>query len=335
MIASLPNIKTSFINDANFPLVVEPENATISFQELKNLIRKHNSYFKELVQEHGALLFRNFPVENKDDFAEVIQTLGFGKFADYIGGDSPRKKLREGVYTSTEAPPYIRIPLHNELSYVKHYPSHIYFYCDVQPESGGETPIADARQVFQAINEDVRKRFTENKIRYVSCYHYKNAFMNFVNRFHKSWIDVFETDNKQEVERKCRENDIQFKWNKDDWIEISQVCPAVIEHPVTGETVWFNQAHIFDFNPRHLGFWPYLGTQLLYLRKHTKLHQVFFADGSEISQSDLYHIMDVLEHHSIYFPWQRRDLLVLDNVLAMHGRATFSGKRRILAAMTS
>jgi alpha-ketoglutarate-dependent taurine dioxygenase len=45
--------------------------------------------------------------------------------------------------------------------------------------------------------------------------------------------------------------------------------------------------------------------------------------------------MDTLDANTVAFPWQRGDMLVLDNVLSMHGRATFSGSRRILAAMTS
>lgn len=44
--------------------------------------------------------------------------------------------------------------------------------------------------------------------------------------------------------------------------------------------------------------------------------------------------MDVMDEESIYFPWERGDILVLDNVLAMHGRAPFRGNRRILAALS-
>jgi hypothetical protein len=98
--------------------------------------------------------------------------------------------------------------------------------------------------------------------------------------------------------------------------------------------VWFNQAHLFDFNPKLLGLWRYIGTKILYCRNYTQLHRVFFGDGSTIPREDLYNIMDVLDVNTVSFPWQKSDILVLDNILAMHGRATFTGKRRILAAMT-
>jgi alpha-ketoglutarate-dependent taurine dioxygenase len=131
----------------------------------------------------------------------------------------------------------------------------------------------------------------------------------------------------------CRENDFSFKWNRNNWLQISQTRPAVMAHPETQEKVWFNQVHLYDFNPKLMGIGRYIGAKLFYCQKHTKLHEVFFADHSEIPRSDIYHIMDVLDANTVSFPWQKGDLLVLDNVLAMHGRAPFTGKRRILTAM--
>jgi hypothetical protein len=240
----------------------------------------------------------------------------------------------EGVYTSTEAPPSIKLPLHNELSYVKNYPQYIYFFCETPPVANGETIISDARKIYQAIDDDVKGRFIEKGLRYISRYPAKDDLMHRLVKSHKSWVNVFETEDKEEVERKCRENDILFKWNRGNWLEISQVRPAAIAHPQTQENVWFNQAHHFDFNPKFLGLWRYLGAKAFYWRKHTLLHDVLFADNTKIPRRDLYHIFDVLDENTVYFPWQKGDVLILDNILAMHGRATFTGKRRILTAMT-
>lgn len=329
--------KTKFITSEKLPLVIEPADQNIALDELLNLLDAKNGFFKEKLHQFGGILFRNFPIRCEADFAKVIQHMRTGKFIDYIGGDSPRTKVVDGIYTSTEAPPSIKIPLHNELSFVKNYPSHIYFYCVVPPAEKGETIIADSRKVYQSINPDVKKRFIEKKLRYVSCYYYKSQVMNLLNKLqksHKSWITVFETERKPEVEQKCRENEFAFKWNKNDWIEISQIRPAAILHPETQEMVWFNQAHLFDFNPKLLGWWRYVGAKMFYCRKHTKLHEVYHADNSNIARNDLYHILDTLDANTVYFPWKKNDVLVLDNVLAMHGRATFTGKRRVLTAMT-
>lgn len=333
----IAGIRTYFLNTDELPLVIEPIDGNASLSDLVNSLKQDNDSYRELLLKYGGLLFRGFPVTNEDDFATLIDGFGLGKFVDYIGGDSPRDKIKGGVYTSTEAPPSVKIPLHNELSFVKHYPKHIYFYCHIAPQQNGETIIADARKVLKSIDPAVRKRFQDKKIRYVSCYYSKSKVMDTLNKWqrsHKPWKDVFETMDKGEVERKCHKSEFEYKWFKNDWLQIAQTRPATLVHPTTKEEVWFNQAHLYDFNPRLLGLWRYVGAKLFYIRKHTRLHEVFYGDGSKIARKDLYHVMDALDRNTIYFPWKKGDVLVLDNVLAMHGRATFTGKRRILTAMT-
>ena len=75
--------------------------------------------------------------------------------------------------------------------------------------------------------------------------------------------------------------------------------------------------------------------KLFYFRKSTRLHEIQFADGSVIPRKDIYNILDILQANTVTFPWQKGDILILDNILAMHGRAPFTGKRRILTALTT
>lgn len=332
------SIKTSVITEAGIPFVIEPSEK-MTLAEFYALIEEQKGFIKQQLLKYGALLFRGFPVSSAEDFAGMVTQLDHGAFVHYIGGDSPRKIVKGDVYTSTEAPPSIKIPLHNELSFVKKYPRHIYFYCDIPPQERGQTIIADARKVYATMDGQVRKMFVDKGLKYVSRYYYKSQVMNLINRLqpsHKSWIDVFETGNKDEVERRCRESEFELKWNRNDWLEISQVRPAVMSHPETKEMVWFNQAHLFDFNPRLCsGWWRYIGAKLFYFRKYTKWKEVFFADQTPIPREALYHVMDVLDANTVYFPWKKGDVLVQDNVLSMHGRATFQGPRRVLTAMTA
>lgn len=334
----MEKFKTKCITSDRLPLVIEATDKNMKFEEFLELLESKKTYFKDKLLNHGGLLFRQFPVNSADDFAAVVMGLDIGKFADYIGGDSPRNKIREGVFTSTEAPPWLKIPLHNELSFVKKYPKYISFFCQVAPKEKGETIIADARKVLAGMNDKVRQKFKEKGVKYSSCYFYKSKIIEKINEWqpaHKSWTVVFDTNKKEEVEKKCRENEFEFKWNKNDWIQISQTRPATLAHPSVKDEVWFNQAHLYDFNPKHLGWWRSLATKIFYYPKHMRLHEVFFGDGSPIPREDLYHVMDVLDANTIYFPWQKGDVLVLDNVLSMHGRASFNGPRKVLTAMTS
>ncbi len=334
----MDDVKTSFINKEQLPLVIQPKDSNQTLDDLLKILKEKNSFFKEKMLKHGGLLFRDFPINSPEDFSRVIRALDTGEFVDYIGGGSPRHKVKGKVYTSTEAPPAIKIHLHNEMSFADNYPSHIFFYCDTPPDEGGETFIGDAREILKSIRQQTRDTFVNNGLKYVSRYYYKSKVMDFINKLqrgHKTWIDVFETDKKTEVEEKCKQNNIGCKWNQNDWLEISRLRPALLEHPITKELVWFNQVHLFDYNPRFIGWWRYLAMRAFYCREHMKVDEIFYTNGQRIPRSDIYHIHDILDKHAIYFPWQKGDVMALDNILAMHGRAPFKGKRKILTAMTN
>lgn len=324
----------SLFGNEPLPLVLSPKRP-LPHAGFLELLSEHKDALRQRLLEHGGLLFRGWPVQDAEQFAAAVDALGTGSSVDYIGGDSPRRKVVGAVYTSTEAPAAVKIPLHNELSFVRHYPKHIYFFCETAPVAQGETILGDARRVYRRLDPAVRERFMQRQLKYVSAYYGRSRLMDLVNPSHKSWRAVFETDRRAEVERLCREHEFDFVWHDQNWIQISQMRPAAITHPVTQEWVWFSQAHLYDFNPRLLGGWRYLAAKLFYARAHTRLHEIFHADGERVARADLYHIMDTLDAQTVRFSWQQGDLLVLDNVLTMHGRATFRGRRRILAAMTS
>ena len=255
--------------------------------------------------------FRGFPVDGAENFHSFVSSLGLGTALNYIGGDSPRDKVRDKIYTSTEAPPSFKLPLHQEMSFIKNFPKHIYFYCDIPAAVGGATILADARSVYKDINPVVREKFAEKQLNYISHYFRRAPLIELINkvqRGHKSWMEVFETDKKEEVEVRCYENEFGFRWHQNDWLEITQKCPAVNNHPITGDKVWFNQAHLYDYNPRLIGKFNYFAVKLVYYRKHTKMHEITFGDGSQIDRSDLYHVMDTLDKNTIEYPWQKGGL---------------------------
>ncbi|KTD51027.1 TauD/TfdA family dioxygenase [Legionella quateirensis] len=327
---------SDFQIEESFPTLITPKKHS-KFNDVIEELQANKPKIEQLLLKNGALLFRGFPVNTPEQFSHFIETLKLGNFVNYQLGDSPRDKVINKVYTSTETPAAIHLPLHQELSYIKKFPRHIYFFCQIAPKHQGETIIADAREVYKSLKPEFIQCFQEKGLTYVSHYYYKDKLLRTLNRFarsHKSWMEVFETHDKAEVEDICRNNEVSFRWLRSDWIELKQKRPAVMDHPITHETVWFNQAHLFDFNPRLLGLLNYIGAKILYCRPSTSLHEIRFGDDSPIPRHYLYHILDVLDKKTVAYPWQNGDVMVLDNILAMHGRAPFKGKRRILTALT-
>lgn len=330
------NFKTSFITKENLPKVYEPIRK-LNFDDFLKALQDELPRIEKDILSSGGVLFRGFPICGPEAFNTVVEALGFGKSLSYVGGDTPRDRVSGKIYTSTEAPPAFKIPLHNEMSFIKHYPRHIYFHCATEPDKGGETTIADAREIYNAMNESIREKFVSKGLKYVSNFYCKNLVLDLINRYrraHKTWMDAFETTDKIEVEKRCKANEFGFKWMKNNWIQVTYETPAFLCHPKTHERTWFNQAHLYDYNPKLLGFWNWIGTKIIYSRPSTIMHEIYFGDGEKIPRKHLYEIMDLLDKKTIKFPWKTGDVLVLDNVLTMHGRAPYQGKRRILASLT-
>ena len=62
-------------------------------------------------------------------------------------------------------------------------------------------------------------------------------------------------------------------------------------------------------------------------------NHVVYGDDSEIDLADLEAIRAVNRSQETLFPWESGDVMVIDNVLAMHGRKPYTGPRRVLVAI--
>jgi alpha-ketoglutarate-dependent taurine dioxygenase len=303
---------------------------------LPSLIAAERARLAALQLRHGAILFRGFAVTEPAQLARAVAAAAETPMR-YVGGSSPRTPLAERVYTSTQLPPEVRIPLHSELAYVNAYPRHLWFCCAVPPAAGGETVLADARQVYRAIDPAVRRRFIARRVRYRCSFHGPSAFFALVDRLQKvtrSWMEAFETTDPALAEARCRELGADVHWLASGRLVMEIVRPAAISHPETGEPLWFNFAHLFRLNPRYLGQLRYRLAQLFFVDQRTRTQDAHYGDGGEIDAATIDHLFDVLEAQTVSFPWQRGDVLWLDNLLCMHGRNPFRGPRRVLAAMS-
>ncbi|MFT4065905.1 TauD/TfdA family dioxygenase [Paraburkholderia sp.] len=274
-------------------------------------------------QQFGGALLRGFSPLAAADFNAFATS--FGKpLLSYEFGSTPRSRIEKDVYSSTEYPADQWIDQHNEQSYTLKWPGSIWFYCDVAAEQGGATPVADSRLVYERLDPALRRRFAEHGVMYVR---------NYGNGLDLPWEQVFGTDDRGEVEQYCRANQIGYEWLDDgDALRTRQVCQSELRHPVTGETVWFNQAHLF-----HVSNLPAAVREaLLEVVDEDRLpRNTFFGDGTPIDAALLDEIRAVYRDTMLSFPWQPADALVLDNLLMSHGRAPFSGKRRVLVAMSA
>ena len=272
----------------------------------------------ELVK-HGAILFRDFPLRSRLDFESFVRAIS-PELMEYTERSTPRSEVTAGIYTSTEYPADQHIPLHNENSYSHAWPRKVYFFCVEPAPVGGDTPLADSRLVYQAIDKSVRERFVEKGVMYVR---------NYRPGLDLPWQTVFRTSERAEVERYCASVGMRCEW-RGDGLRTTQVRQAVTVHPVTGETVWFNQAHLFHVS----GLEKNLSESMRALYGNDELpRNSYYGDGTPIETSDLDKIRRAYGECAISTEWRRSDLILVDNMLTAHGRTPYQGPRQILVAM--
>jgi alpha-ketoglutarate-dependent taurine dioxygenase len=274
---------------------------------------------EQLLLTHGAVLLRGFRGTGVESFDSLVGRLG--QPLRYSFRSTPRSQVSAAVYTSTEYPACESIPQHNENAYALSWPLRLAFHCVVAPTAGGATPLADSRRVYRSLDPKLRARFAERGVMYVR---------NFGHGVDLGWEEAFQTHDRGEVERYCAAAGILAEWQPDGGLRTRNVCPAVRQHPVTGEPVWFNQAHLFHLS----ALAPDLAQQLLGTFGPDGVpRNAFYGDGSPIEDDALAEIRTVYSTHTRAEPWRVGDVLLVDNMLCTHGRQSFSGPRRIVVGM--
>ncbi|MFE4206332.1 TauD/TfdA family dioxygenase [Streptomyces goshikiensis] len=304
-------------SSADLPRVLR---ATAPGLDLAQWLRQNHDEVHRHLWERGAVLFRGFPVADAEGLEQLVTALSPATL-DYVYGSTPRSRESAGVYTSTEYPADQTIPQHSEMAYASTWPMKLWFLCTVAAAEGGATPLADNRKVFARLDPGLRDRFIENGVMYVRNY---GAGLDL------PWQRVFETTDRAEVERFCRVAGIEYRWLDEDRLRTRQVCQVTVRHPQTGEWAWFNQAHLF--HPTNLG--PEVRESLLATFAEEDLpRNVLFGDGSPIPDQDLAEIRAAFEAETVAEPWQSGDVLLVDNILASHGRQPYAGPRKVLVSM--
>ena len=90
------------------------------------------------------------------------------------------------------------------------------------------------------------------------------------------------------------------------------MLPAVFAHPKTGESLWFNGVHT-----NHRSY--YEEADHVDTTDGSPMHTTF-ADGSEIPDETIRAVRVAIWSNSVAMPLVTGEIVVVDNMLASHGR---------------
>ncbi|MGP3969988.1 TauD/TfdA family dioxygenase [Streptomyces sp. 6N223] len=277
-----------------------------------------------LLADHGAVLIRGLGIGGPEEFHATVAHFGDSLIDSYRGGNTPRKTVSDGVFTSTEYPAAYDISLHNEMSYAASWPGRLFFCCLDAPDTGGATPVCDGEAILADLAPDVRERFASGV---VYRQHLHGGF-----GLGKSWQDTFETDDRAVVEEFLKESEAEFAWTDEGGLRVSQHRPGIRRNPRTGRDAWFNQAD--QWHPSNLPQ-EEAETLLSLIDDVNDLpHWVTYGDGTPIPDEDLAQVRKAMEHNKHAEPWQAGDIMIVHNMSVLHGRQAFTGTRKVVVSMT-
>lgn len=304
--------------ETGFIAIVEAPDSNVC---LSKFVADNLSVLEQEMLETGGLIFTGFSVPDAEAFHAAV--LAFGQDTlPYMERAAVRKEIAEGVFTSTEFAATSWIDLHHEMSFSRCLPERIFFFAETIADKGGETPVADERATTKAISSDILEEFRRRGVLYIR---------NYRPEIDMDWRSAFQTDDREEVAQYCRENKIRFEWISQEHLRTEQPQIAFARDPYSGEELFCNHTHIFHHSamPKAL---------LEALRETYGLdglpRNVLFGDGATIHDETVMHLRSVYDDGLRMFPWKQGDVMMLDNIRCLHGRAPFEGKRTTLVSMT-
>jgi len=307
-------------NDQPFPLILTPnENQLQTTEETQKWLEDSKAVLEDLLLEYGAILFRGFPITTPENFDSFVKAFHYEPLP-YVGGAAPRRVITGNVFTANEAPPDQLIPFHHEMAQVPTFPAVLYFYCDLAPSSGGQTPLVLSNEVF--------KRMAKEEQEFVKELEEKGVVYNRVlpeeddpaSPIGRGWKSTYQTQDKAEAEKKCKELGTSIQWLPDGCLHTrTAVLPAVREYSRAGKKTWFNSIIA-----------AYLGWND---SRNDAKKAVTFPDGTSMPEAAMKTLEGAFEDLAIDFAWQKGDVVMIDNKQVLHGRRSFTPPRRILASL--
>ncbi|KAG0498929.1 hypothetical protein HPP92_003620 [Vanilla planifolia] len=317
MVTRVPEQK--FIEGVLFPAVVSPEPAEyLDFERFAQSVRDQRPRLEALVHSSGALLLRGYPVRTADNFNAVVEAFGYEELP-YVGGAAPRTKVVGRVFTANESPPDQKIPFHHEMAQVPTHPSKIFFFCEEEPRSGGETPIVLSHHVYKKMMEK-HPEFVEKLEEYGLIYtRILGEGDDPSSPIGRGWQSTFLTKERSIAEERAARLGMKLEWMDDGVKTVMGPIPAIKLDKTRGRKVWFNSMVA-----------AYTGWKDA---RNDPIKAVTFGDGTPLPQEVIDDCMQILEEESVAIPWKHGDVLLLDNLAVQHSRRFFEPPRRILASV--
>lgn len=350
-IGCAPSIR---IGPLGFIMIISPcaENTGDTSQFLE-WYAENKEWFENATNKYGGILFRGFSINTPQDFDNIISTFHEDMVAEPYLGTTPRYHINgtKFIQSASEAPKFVSIPTHIELSFFKYVPKRIYFYAsEVNPPPGGHTPLTDFGAVWEKLSPTLKEKMLDKGLLYHRWYrHEKNRPVDPL--VHKTWQAMFLTTDKEDIVKRAAEQGFNASWDEKDDLLLQHEAVITRTHSETKKEFWcthFNVLHAATVAVPYAWDAQILDSKVSalvafvfhvwvngrrWLGYHYGANVLYADDESEISWDEAMHIRKVISRNSWIFGYEKNDMVMLDNNRVAHGRTPwFEGARSVMVA---
>lgn len=305
-----------------FPFVLRAETPSATLPKAIDWVRRHREDLLQQASEHGAILFRGFPLASAEDFDAFVAAFGQTNFPyNESLSNAVRVNWTERVFSANEAPADVTIYLHHEMAQTPFFPSKLFFFCEVAAETGGATPICRSDVLLEQLAEKCPEfiRNCEQKgLQYTNVMPSSNDPLSGMGR---SWQSTLRAPTREQAETQLGALGYTWEWLDDGCLKATTPVLPGVREVSSGRKTFFNQLIA--------AFRGWKDT------RNDPSKAIRFGDGQPLDGDAVRLAAELAEELTFDVPWQAGDVVFMDNLLAMHGRRTFTGKRKVLASLAA
>ncbi|WP_165075270.1 TauD/TfdA family dioxygenase [Paludisphaera rhizosphaerae] len=306
----------------SFPLGLECKTEGTSLDDAVAWLHEHREELSAEASRHGAILFRGFPVATAQDFDRFIAAFDLENFTyEDSMSNAVRVNKTPRVFTANEAPPEVSIFLHHELAQTPYYPSKLFFFCEKAAEQGGATPICRSDVLWGRLAErhpEFARDCVEKGLKYSNVMPEEPDPLSGMGR---SWKSTLRSETREQAEARLRKLGYTWQWMEDGSLRATTPVLQAVRELSPGRKSFFNQLIA-----------AYRGWKD---SRNDPSSAITFGDGAKLDRAAVQDAIEIADELSFDIPWQTGDVAYVDNYVAMHGRRTFSGTRRVLASLAA
>lgn len=302
-----------------FPAVLACRTPDADAEAARAWAAEHRGELDAASARHGAVLFRGLPLRGAEDFDAFVRGFDYPNFPyDQSLSNAVRVNLTPRVFTANEAPPSATIELHHEMAQTPRYPHKLFFFCETPAERGGATSLCRSDWLLERLREETPDFVRDCEAKGLRYTHVLPPDDDPASGLGRSWRSTFRAAGREEAEARMRRLGYAWEWLPDGCLRATTPALPAVREIAPGRRSFFNQL-IAAFAWRD--------------ERNDPARTLTHGDGSPVDAEAAAHAARRADELSVDVAWRPGDVVLVDNLVVMHGRRSFEGRRRVLASL--